>query len=152
MQDTRPLEVWLTLQNLVKDAYTDNQETLQEGDWYYSFAINRSQPPEVISLPDTEVIAMLLDTQEEIPVTVTNIELTNTGLRLQYAHEDGSLSLSNQEIRVVLENGKTIGNRDGLGNPTEGNTAMDFSCQWLVPVNLDEVSSILIGETEINIP
>ncbi len=152
MQDSRPLEVWLTLQNLVKDAHTDNQETLLEGDWYFSFAINRSQSPEVILLPDTEVMAIVLDTHEEIPVTVTNIELTNTGLRLQYPHEEGTLSLSNQEIKVVLENGNTIGNNGGIGNPTEENIAMDFSCQWLVPVNLDEVASILIGETEINVP
>ena len=67
-QDTCPLEVWLTLRNLVKDAHTDNQETLLEGDWYFSFVIGRSQSPEVISLPDTEVMAMVLDTHEEIPV------------------------------------------------------------------------------------
>ena len=46
-------------------------------------------------------MAMVLDTHEEIPVIVTNIELTNTGLRLQYTHEEGTLSLSNQEIRVI---------------------------------------------------
>lgn len=151
-QDTRPLEVWLTLQNLVKDAYTDNQETLLEGDWYFSFVIDRSQSPEVISLPDTEVMAMDLDTHEEIPIIVTNIELTNTGLRLQYTHEEGTLSLSNQGIKVVLENGKVIGNNGGIGSPTEDNLAMKYSCQWLVPVNLNEVATILIGETEVYVP
>ncbi len=95
---------------------------------------------------------MVLDTHEEIPVIVTNIELTNTGLRLQYTHEEGTLSLSNQEIRVVLENGKIIGNSGGIGSPIEDNLAMKFSYQWLVPVNLNEVAAILIGKTEVNVP
>ena len=94
---------------------------------------------------------MVLDTHEEIPVIVTNIELTNTGLRLQYTHEEETLSLSNQEIRVVLENGKIIGNNGGIGSPTEDNLAMKFSYQWLVPVNLNEVAVILIGKTEVNV-
>lgn len=29
---------------------------------------------------------------------------------------------------------------------------MKYSYQWLVPVNLNEVAAILIGETEVNVP
>lgn len=151
-QDSRPLQVWLTLQNLAKDAHTSQEEVLLEGDWYFSFAIDRSRPLEVISLPNIEIMAMVLDEQVEVPVTLTNIELTNTGLRFQFDHEQGTLSLSNQKISIILKNGNIIDNNGGIGNVTEGNGAMSFSCQWHVPVNLDEVSSVVIGGTAITVP
>lgn len=148
-QDTRPLQVWLSLQNLLRDAHTDKQENLAEGEWYYSFVIDRSQTPESISLPDTKVMAVVLDTAEEVPVTITSIELTNTGLRFQFEHEQGALSLSDNLIEVVLKNGKTIGNDGGIASPTEGNVDMMFTYQWLIPVNLEEVAFVRFGSTEI---
>ena len=114
--------------------------------------IDRSELPEVIRLPDTEVMAVDSTQQEEIPVTLTNIELTNTGLRFQFEYKEGNLSLSEQDISIVLNNGKTIGNNGGIGSPTDDNKNMRFSYQWLVPVDLDEVAAVQIGNFQISIP
>ncbi len=151
-QDTRPLQVWLTLKDFSRDAHTDNETVLTEGEWYYTFIIDRSTPIEPISLPDTEVMAWSSASRAEVPVTVTNIELTNTGLRFQYDYKEGELSLSEQRIVLVLKNGKIVVNSGGIGSPTADNTDMCFSYQWLVPVDLDEIASIQIGNVEILVP
>ena len=147
--DTRPLQVWLRLQDLARDAHTDKEKIVAEGEWYFSFVIDRSQPIETILLPDTEVMAIDSESREEIPVMITNIELTNTGLRFQYNYKNGTLFLSEQRIAVILKNGNIIGNNGGIGSPTEENTDMRYTYQWLVPVNLDEVAAIQIGEVPI---
>lgn len=148
VQDTRPLQVWLRLENLARDAHTDREKIIAEGEWYFSFAIDRSRPIEIISLPDTEVMATNSEKQE-IPVTITNIELTNTGLRFQYNYKEGTLFISEQRIAVVLKNGNTIVTNGGIGSPTEENVNMSYTYQWLVPVNLDEVAAIQIGKVQI---
>lgn len=151
VQDTRPLQIWLRLENLARDAHTDREKIIAEGEWYYSFVIDRSQPIEIISLPDTEVMATD-EQQKEVPVMITNIELTNTGLRFQYDYNEGTLFLSDQRVFIILKNGNTVDNDGGIGSPTEDNIDMCFSYQWLVPVNLNEVSAVQIGETQIAIP
>ena len=62
------------------------------------------------------------------------------------------MTLSDQHIVIVLSNGKTIGNNGGIGSPTEDNKDMSFSYQWLVPVDLNEVVAVQIGETQIAVP
>lgn len=151
-QDTRPLQVSLWLENLASGAHTNKEKIIAEGEWYFSFVIDRSELPEVILLPDTEIMAVDSTQQEEIPVTLTNIELTNTGLRFQFEYNEGNLSLSEQDISIVLNNGKTIGNNGGIGSPTNDNKNMRFSYQWLVPVNLDEVAAVQIGNIQISVP
>lgn len=151
VQDTRPLQIWLRFESLARDAHTDREKIIAEGEWYYSFVIDRSQPIEIISLPDTEVMATD-EQQKEVPVMITNIELTNTGLRFQYDYNEGTLFLSDQRLFIILKNGNTVGNDGGIGSPTEDNIDMCFSYQWLVPVNLNEVSAVQIGETQIAIP
>lgn len=151
VQDTRPLQVWLRLVNLARDAHTDREKIIAEGEWYCSFVIDRSRPIEIISLPDTE--AMATDEQQnETPVMITNIELTNTGLRFQYDYNEGTLFLSDQRVFVILKNGSIVDNDGGIGSPTEDNIDMCFSYQWFVPVNLNEVYVVQIGETQIAIP
>lgn len=150
--DPQPLQVSLKLENLACDPHTDRETVIAEGEWDFSFAIDRSKPPEVIFLPDTEVTASDSVRQEDTPVLLTRIELTSTGLRFRFEYEEGNLSLSDQRIAIVLDNGKIIGNNGGIGSPTEDNREMCFSYQWLVPVNLDEAAAVLIGETQIPIP
>lgn len=152
VQDTRPLQVRLRLENLARDAHTEREKIIAEGEWYFTFVIDRSQLPKAITLPDTEVMAIDSTKQEEIPVMLTNIELTNTGLRFQFEYNEGDLTLSDQHIVIVLSNGKTIGNNGGIGSPTEDNKDMSFSYQWLVPVDLNEVVAVQIGETQIAVP
>lgn len=56
--DTSPLQVRLHLQNLARDPHTDREKVIAPGEWDFSFSIDRSQPPQAVSLPDTRVMAM----------------------------------------------------------------------------------------------
>lgn len=75
VEDIRPLEVDLTLKNLVRNANTHKEKALAEGEWNYTFILDRTQLPEAISLPDTETMVMDLDKREEVPIVITNIVL-----------------------------------------------------------------------------
>lgn len=150
-KDTSPLRITLTLENLMESPYTDREELLIEGTWIFNFSLDRSTLPEVIALPDTEVMAMDSERQELVPVTLTNIELTSTGLRFRYDYADGTLSIE-AHISVVLDNGVTIRDSGGAGTPLGDGKTLNCSHQWPVPINLDEVSSVLIGEAAIQIP
>lgn len=150
-QDTTPLEVHLILENLLRAPHDDKQKMITEGVWEFNFSIDRSQPPASIMLPDTEVMVMNLDTQEEVPVMLTNIELTNTGIRFRYDYKEGTLSLE-AHLDVLLDNGADISPSDGSGTPMADGTTLNCSYHWEIPVNLDEVSAIKVGETKIPVP
>lgn len=150
-KDTRPLEVSLKLNDFTQSAHSDKAKVLAEGEWNFTFSIDRSQPPASIWLPDTEVEAMDLDKQKLVPVTITNIELTNTGLRFKYDYMEGTLSIE-PHIDVVLKNGTAIGASGGSSVSDEDGIYLYNSYQWSVPVNLDEVEYVKIGETKIPVP
>lgn len=150
-KDTSPLDIALSLENLIENAHTDEEELLMEGEWNFNFSLDRSTLPEVINLPDTEVMAMDLEKQELVPVTITNIELTSTGLRFRYDYADGTLSME-AHISAVLDHGVTIQDGGGAGTPSDDGKTLNCSYQWLVPINLDEVSFVYIGETAICVP
>lgn len=60
----------------------------------FTFMIKRSQKMETITLPDTEVMATDVNRQEQVAVALTQIELTSTGLRFQYPHNNRNIFLS----------------------------------------------------------
>lgn len=148
-KDTQPLKVELTLRNVMRDGHTDRKKVLAEGEWFLSFEIDRSRPPEVILLPDTPVWGQIRETGEKAPITLTDIELTNTGLRFQYEDAEGTMSLFQREIEAVLKNGETIWAKSGVGVPINGFAAMSYSYHWFVPVDLDEVASVRVGGRQI---
>ena len=121
---------------------------IAEGVWEFNFIIDRSQVPKAISLPDTEVLVMDLDSRKEVAVTLTNIELTNTGIRFQYDFRGGMLSFGSH-IELRLDNGVTIGESDGSGTPMEDGITLNCSYHWTVPINLEEVAAVRIGNVEI---
>jgi len=150
-EDSSPIHVALSLENLVQNSHSSREKILAEGQWDFSFSLDRSNLPETIRLPDTEVMVMDLDKRELVPVTFSNIVLTCTGLRFQYDYADGTLSLE-AHISGVLKNGVTIENGGGSGTPSEDGSSMNCSHHWQVPVNLDEVAAVRIGETDIAVP
>lgn len=151
VQDTTPLMVSLTLENLARNAHTDREKLLAEGQWHFEFSIDRSNPPEKIRLHDAEVLLTDYDRRQEVSVLFSEIELTNTGLRFRYDYADGTLSLG-AHIEAVLKNGVTVGCAGGSGAVMEDETTLSCSYQWLVPIELDEVEAILIGETRLPVP
>lgn len=150
-EDLCPLEVSLELTNFAQNVNTDRKKLLAEGDWSFAFELERNKP-EVLQLPDAEVMAIDLtqkDEYTEVPVLLTNIELTNTGIRFLYDCKDGTLSVD-AHIYAILINGQEIG--IGIGNGIVQDNGYLFSNnKWLVPINLDEVVAVRIGSVAIPI-
>lgn len=150
-EDNRPLDITLYLSNFVQNKSAEQNKLLTEGTWEFEFSIDRSQFPATVKLPDTEVILTHLKTNEDVAVTVTNIELTCTGLRFQYDYKRGEIGLIDH-ITVLLDNGVTIDHSSGSGYPLADGTTLNCSYQWQVPINVDEVSAIQLGNVQIDIP
>ena len=144
VEDTRPLEVEITLQDLVESPQTEWEKTLQEGEWTYSFTIDRSNPPAAITLPDATVDAIDLTNRDEyttVPVLITDLEVTNTGLRFKYDYQEGNYDVP-AHIDAILANGVSIGVGSGSGHPLEESGLLFCSYKWLVPIDLEEVTAI----------
>ena len=148
--DSSPVEITLTLENLMYFS-ADEQTLLHEGMWNFTFTLDRSQQPEYIRLPDTEIVAMDLKTKEDVPLVLTHVELTSTGLRFQY-NDSGRTRTIPPHIWVVLENGVRVKINGGYGTPMADDESMSYSYQWIVPVNLNEVSAVIFDNVEIPIP
>ena len=144
IEDTSPLEVSITLSNLVESPHTEWEKELLEGEWTYHFTIDRSNPPAALSLPDATVNAIDLTKRDEyttVSVLLTDIEITNTGLRFKYNYQKGNYDIP-AHIDAVLENGISIGVGSGSGHPLEDDGLLFCSYKWLVPIDLDEVTAI----------
>lgn len=144
IEDTSPLEVSITLSNLVESPQTEWEKVLMEGDWTYHFTIDRSHPSATISLPDATVNAIDLTKRDEyttVPVLLTDIEITNTGLRFKYDYQKGNYDIP-AHIDAVLENGISIGVGSGSGHPLEDSGLLFCSYKWLVPIDLEEIIAI----------
>ncbi len=146
--DTRPLEVDLILENLMRNGNGEENVLLAEGRWNFSFTIDRSQPLEIMSLPNTEVVADNLETGEDEYVLLTNIELTNTGLRFQFDAKEGTLTIDSH-IEVILKSGAAIGVSGGSGSEMDDSTVFVNTYQWRIPISIEDVAAIKFEEIEI---
>ena len=150
-EDMRPLEITLSLTNFAQNALTDRKKLLAEGEWNFSFEIDRNKP-EVIQLPDAEVMAIDLTQRNEyteVPVLLTNIELTNTGIRFQYDCKNGDWTVDSH-IYAILTNGQKIRIGGGKGIVLDNGKLFSINT-WLVPVDLSEVIAVEIGGVVIQV-
>ncbi len=151
VRDTRPINIALTLENFLQNPHVDTEKLIVTGKWSFDFSLDRSMAIEVLQLPDTEIMLMDSEQQEVVPVTITNIELTNTGLIFRYDYADGALTID-FHINVVLDTGESIADGGSSGTLLEDGKTLNCSYQWLVPVDLDAVASIQIGDTTLIVP
>ncbi|RGD22477.1 DUF4179 domain-containing protein [Subdoligranulum sp. AM23-21AC] len=150
--NTQLLQVRLLLRDLTENAHTNSEKVICEGTWNFNFTVDRSQTVEKVILPNTEVSAQNTAGNKETTVELMNIELTNMGVRFQYDYAQEDLFLSEERVVLVLKNGKTVINTGAMGSPTDDNQFMQYTYQWLVPVNLDEVDHLEIGTAQIALP
>lgn len=129
-------------------------KTVAKGEWSFRFTLDRSAVPESIHLPDTMVPGIDLNTGETIELLLTDIVLTNTGIRFTHVSNNGSIDLhtSAHWISPLLANGKRIEDGTGSGVPIVGTNLLSYSWHWLIPVDLEDIVSVWIGNTEIVIP
>jgi hypothetical protein len=147
-EDVSPFGVSLWLKDFVNNAHTDRQETLAAGEWRLEFSLERMPLSDVISLPDTEAMVMDPARGEDVSVWLRDIELSSTGLYFECDRDD-ELVISDQ-ISVVMKNGTVVDHDGGLGETSEENTVWSF--KWEFPIDLEEVQSLQIGRTKIDIP
>ena len=147
--DTSPLEVELTLTDLVESG-GNRTEVLAEGTWSFSFTLDRSRIPAPVALPDAVIELNDRGSGTAIPVEVTDLQVTNTGVRFRYSPSGAALD----ELRVtlILEDGTKIRDGGGFGTGMEDGESMYVSYQWPVPVDLDQAAALRIGDKEIPIP
>lgn len=150
-QDNGSLDITLSLTNLVWNKNAKADKVLAEGEWNFTFTLDRSQFIQAVKLPDTKMQVYNLYTQEAVSITITGIELTCTKLRFQYDYHNGELAPIN-EITAILENGITIDCSSGGGYVLDDNVTLACSYQWRIPINIDEVAAIQIGNMRIDIP
>ena len=148
-EDTSPLEVTLTLTDLVESGGS-HVEVLKKGTWSFAFNLDRSRIPAPVSLPDTTIEVMDQSREFIVSVAVTNLQVTNTGVRFQYGPSRAAMD----ELRVtlILADGTEIRDSGGFGTGMEDGNGMFVSYQWPVPVDLEEAAALRIGEIEIPIP
>lgn len=149
--DTLPINIKLTLTDLIQSTDTDNEKVLAEGEWHFEFSLDRNKAIQVMQLSDAEIIAFDSNKNELVPIIIKNIELSSTGLNFQYDYKQGAIAIEDS-IKVVLNNGKIVGESGGSGAVMEDGTTLNCSHQWQLPINLNDVSGIKIGEVVIPVP
>ena len=150
-RDSSPLNITLSLTNLVRNKNAKIDKVLVDGEWNFTFTLDRSQFPQIIKLSDTEMQVYNSYKQENMSITITNIELTCTGIHFQYDYHNGELDPLNP-ITAILENGITVDCSSGSGYVLADDVTLACSYQWRIPINIDEVAAIQIGNTQIDIP
>lgn len=151
-EELPPLKVTLSMTDFAQNPRTNKRVMLAEGEWSFTFSLDRNKL-DIKELPDTCVMAVdrtKRDEYTEVPVVLMNIELSNTGLRFQYDSRSNELDIP-AFFSVILNNGQEIGINGAIGNVLPGGK-LEQRCTWRIPVDLDEVVAIKIGETLIEVP
>ena len=126
----------------------DTAKIVEEGKWSVSFTLDRSQISEKVQLPDAEVGGMNYETGEEVSILLSNIVLSNTGIRFTYDSKHGSVE-PYSGIFVLLKNGARIEGGQGTGTVEEDLSTRNYDWNWSIPLNLDDIATVSIGGTEI---
>ena len=149
--DIKALPMTLYLENMTRRNPHRDHETakiVEEGKWSISFTLDRSQLSEKVQLPDTEVCGMDYETGERVSITLSNIVLSNTGIRFTYDSKGGTVEPYSGFL-VLLKNGARIEDGQGAGTVEDDLTTLNYDWHWSIPLNLDDIASISIGGTEI---
>lgn len=151
--DLNELPMTLNLENMTqRNLHGSHTQDIiiEEGQWSLSFTLDRSQVPEKLSLPNAEVGGMNQETGERVSVKLTDIVLSNTGIRYTYDSQHGTIEPFG-EITVLLKNGSQIEDGQGTGTVEEDLTTRNYIWHWSIPLNIDDIASIIISGTELSI-
>lgn len=149
--DIKAVPMTLYLENMTRrNPHRDHKtaKIVEEGKWSISFTLDRSQLSEKVQLPDTEVCGMDYETGERVSITLSNIVLSNTGIRFTYDSKGGTVEPYSGFL-VLLKNGARIEDGQGAGTVEDDLTTLNYDWHWSIPLNLDDIASISIGGTEI---
>ena len=135
----------LTLTGLTEGEYGGAKpETTAEGTWRFSIPLTVESRSPVVTIEKAEVPSWSPATDEysSEPVTLTDIRISDTGIRFRASGELIS------DVSAVLKDGTEVRNSGGGGGVDEDGTHT-FSYTWVVPVNVEDIAALRFGETEI---
>lgn len=152
------VDVSLSMKGFLKyylDYYRTNTETL-EGEWYFEFSMKCVDSKTKV-IKNVEAIAYDEQTGELTHITLDKVELTSMYLYFEYdAGEEWRYSVDTfgkdyYGVYAVLEGGQEVTMQSGHGSPLddESDTRICEIFYWKIPINLDEVVEIHIGDTVI---
>lgn len=161
---SEPLNLTLSMSDFM--AYEGGGGIIAKGDWNISFAL----------MPDR--IYEELPLSGEMPITITNIELSDTGLKFEFEYEHGGVwnektermvgeknvfitNYGDDKVYVVLKDRDTgeeykiyssSGSQDGRVR-NELDPIQHYTCyfSWPAPINIDEVVEVHIGDAVITV-
>lgn len=145
------LPITLELQNMTRRGRHEShkkEKTAVEGNWTLSFTLDRSRLPEKWELPDAEVTGRRRDTGENVPLMLTDLVLSNTGIRFSYDSDNSNTELFGG-ITVLLKDGTRIVDGQGTGVMEEDLTTRSYEWHWPIPLNMEDIVSVTISTTEI---
>lgn len=153
-----PYTLTLSMTNFSQNPKTNNSMLLTKGEWHFTFSLDRNKI-DIRRLPDTQVMGFYYSEDYEeiqVPIVLTNMKLSNTGLTFRFYRYDSqgrALRIDNSGLNlciVVLNSGQEIGARFGNEHHPIGEICY-HDYKWKLPVNLDEVVAVKIGEVVIPI-
>ena len=151
-EDVPPYQVTLSMTNFAQDPRTNKRVLLAEGVWNFTITLDRNML-EIKKLRDTWVGAIDYSGENgpsETQVLLTDMELTNTSIHFQYDWHGGDVvaGIELTQIGAVLNNGQEVGVSGGSGVKQDDG---QWYCAyfWTIPVDLEEVVAIKIGEVVI---
>ncbi len=139
-------------------------EIIYEGEWSFSIPLTESMVPTIAI--DSAVVelgaggeeAEGTETASGVTITLWDIRVTATGISFYTAYSDDEAvervqmaALSYLEAAVILSNGTEVTTGSGGGSRTEDG-GWYCTSQWPVPLNVEDVTAIRIGGTEIPVP
>lgn len=147
-----PMQISLSMKGFAQDPLSYKEKLLAEGEWIFDISLDRGKI-DTRSLPDTQVMGIDHSKKgwnKETPILLTNMVLTNTNLSFQYDWRGGDvvMDVRLQQIRVVLKNGQEISACSGGATAFDGGERY-VTYTWWIPVSLNEVAAVKIGEVMI---
>ena len=100
-------------------------------------------------LPEGQALIFILDIQR-VSVKLTDILLSNTGIRYTFDSPHGTVEPFGG-ITVVLKNGARIEDGQGTGTVEDDLTTRNYVWNWSIPLNIEDITSVIIGGTEIQV-
>lgn len=136
-------EVTLLLNNLM---YSDR--VLLEGGWTVTFPLEVNGERTVKTLKEIQVPAMDLDTRETKTVTLYDVEISPTDITYVCSAEDQMWHP--MACSLELSDGTVVGDSGGASRfRDEAYTQWSSVYYWQVPVDLEQITAVWFGKTQI---
>lgn len=141
----------LLLEDLVcndQEKRGDEDVTLAEGSWTLTFPVEPGAEQAVRSLGEIQAPAMDLSTRETKTIALYDVQISSTDITYVRSAEDQAW----EPLRcaLVLSDGTAVEQGSGTSRFwDEAQTQWGSTWYWQVPVDLEQVTAVRFGDTEI---